>query len=49
MKGGIVYDGMTLDEVWPAKTPFGVHWWVNPDVLKADAKRIAPGTGGRNT
>jgi hypothetical protein len=45
MKGGIVYDGMTLDEAWPAKTPFGVHWWVNPDVLKADAKRITPADG----
>jgi Tol biopolymer transport system component/imidazolonepropionase-like amidohydrolase len=45
MKSGIMYDGMTLDEVWPAKTPFGVHWWVNPDVLKADAKRITPGDG----
>jgi imidazolonepropionase-like amidohydrolase len=39
MKGGVLYDGNTLDEVWPAKTPFGVHWWVNPDVLKADKRR----------
>ena len=42
MKGGIVYDGITLDEVWPAKTPFGAHWWVNPDALKADKKAITP-------
>ena len=42
MKGGIVYDGMTLDEVWPPKTPFGVHWWVNSDALKADKKAITP-------
>jgi cytosine/adenosine deaminase-related metal-dependent hydrolase len=43
MKGGIVYDANTLDEVWPAKTPFGAHWWVNPDALKADKKDITPG------
>jgi len=45
VKGGIVYDAMTLDEVWPAKTPFGAHWWVNPDALKADKKAITPGVG----
>jgi hypothetical protein len=39
MKGGVLYDGNTLDEVWPSKTPFGVHWWVNPDALKADKRR----------
>jgi hypothetical protein len=42
MKGGILYDAMTLDEVWPAKTPYGPHWWVNPDALKADKKDITP-------
>jgi hypothetical protein len=44
MKGGVVYDGNTLDEVWPAKTPFGTHWWVNPDALKGDTKAITPVT-----
>jgi len=39
MKGGVLYDAGTLDEVWPAKTPFGVHWWVNPDALKAGKVR----------
>jgi len=47
MKGGVLYDGMTLNEVWPAKTPFGVHWWVNPDALKADRKVIAPPASAR--
>jgi hypothetical protein len=45
MKGGILYDAMTLDEVWPAKTPYGAHWWVNPDALKADRKVIMPAVG----
>ncbi|MDQ6827799.1 MAG: amidohydrolase family protein, partial [Gemmatimonadota bacterium] len=39
MKGGVLLDANTLDEVWPAKTPYGAHWWVNPDALKADKKR----------
>ena len=42
MKGGVLYDGNTLDEVWPAKTPFGAHWWVNADALEADTKAITP-------
>lgn len=40
MKGGIMYDANSLDEVWPGKTPFGVHWWVNGDALKADKKVV---------
>lgn len=47
VKGGIVYDAMSLDEVWPAKTPYGVHWWVNPDALKADKKGITPAEGAK--
>jgi Tol biopolymer transport system component len=39
MKGGVLYDANTLDEVWPTKKAFGAHWWVNPDALKADKKR----------
>ena len=42
MKGGVAYDANTLDEVWPAKTPYGAHWWVNADALKADKKVIQP-------
>jgi hypothetical protein len=42
MKGGVMYDAMSLDEVWPARTPYGVHWWVNPDALKADKRGITP-------
>jgi len=42
MKGGVLYDGTTLEELWPTKTPYGAHWWVNPDALKADKKGITP-------
>jgi Tol biopolymer transport system component len=47
MKGGVMYDAMSLDEVWPATTPYGTHWWVNPDALKADRKSITPAASGR--
>jgi hypothetical protein len=29
MQGGIVRDGMTLDEVWPTPRPYGNRWWVD--------------------
>lgn len=39
MIGGVLHDGGSLDELWPARTAYGAHWWTNPDALKADAKR----------
>ncbi len=27
MKDGVLYRGETLDQVWPAKVPFGIRWW----------------------
>jgi Tol biopolymer transport system component/imidazolonepropionase-like amidohydrolase len=38
MKGGRLYDGFSLDEVWPKQTPFGKAYWVNDDALKKDVK-----------
>jgi imidazolonepropionase-like amidohydrolase len=32
MKGGVLYDGVTLDEVWPQQKAYGPRPWVNPDV-----------------
>ena len=29
MKNGELYDGDTLDEIWPAKKPLGKFWWSN--------------------
>ncbi len=26
VQGGVVRDGLTLDEVWPNRTPCGEHW-----------------------
>jgi Tol biopolymer transport system component/imidazolonepropionase-like amidohydrolase len=36
MKAGVLYDASTLDEIWPAKQPFGAYYWVNEDALRAD-------------
>ena len=38
MKGGKLYDAMSLDEVWPKATPFGPYYWVNDDVLQQNTK-----------
>lgn len=40
MKGGILYDGMTLDEHWPQQRPFGPHYWVDEDALRNDVRPI---------
>lgn len=36
MKGGVLYDATTLDEVWPTQRPFGPHYWVDDDALRND-------------
>ncbi len=40
VKGGIVYDDETLDEVWPRQRPYGTPYWVVPDALKSDRKPV---------
>ncbi len=36
MKGGILYQADTLDEIWPETRPFGPYYWVNDDALRMD-------------
>jgi hypothetical protein len=36
MKGGVLHDAATLDEVWPTARPFGPYYWVDEDALRAD-------------
>jgi Tol biopolymer transport system component len=36
MKGGVLYDGTTLDQVWPKQIPFGENYWVFPPALLND-------------
>ena len=34
VKGGVVYDDDTLDELWPRRRPYGTPYWLVPDALK---------------
>jgi Tol biopolymer transport system component len=42
MKGGRLYDGMTLDEKWPQNKPFGEPYWANPDASRTDVRTLRP-------
>ena len=39
-KGGVVYVGDTLDEVWPRQRKYGNYFWINPDALKTDDRPL---------
>jgi hypothetical protein len=39
MKGGTLYDAMSLDQLWPRTVPFGPTYWVNEDMLQNNTKR----------
>lgn len=36
MKGGVLYDAMSLDEVWPRQRPYGPMTWIEADALRSD-------------
>jgi hypothetical protein len=38
MKGGVLYNADTLDEVWPASVPFGDDYWVFPPAMRSDTR-----------
>ncbi len=40
MKGGILYEADTLDEIWPESRPFGERCWVDEDALQTNDKPI---------
>ncbi|MCC6773502.1 MAG: PD40 domain-containing protein [Gemmatimonadaceae bacterium] len=40
MKGGVLYDAMSLDQVWPRAIPFGPTYWVNDDALQMNSKGV---------
>ena len=39
MKGGLLYDAMSLDQLWPKAVPFGPKYWVNEDALQMNTKK----------
>jgi len=40
MKDGRLYDGNTLDEVWPESRPYGPRPWLNTDQLRLGTTKI---------
>ncbi len=40
VQGGVVYDGDTLDEVWPKPKPYGERWWVDPAGWLSDDRPV---------
>ena len=43
VKGGIVYEGDTLDEVWPRERAFGEYYWVDEEALRQDVRGVGGG------
>ena len=35
MKGGVLYEADTLDEVWPTQTPFGPNYWMDDVIYRS--------------
>ena len=40
MKNGRLYDGETLDEIWPRSIKYGDYYWVVPEMYRIDEKRV---------
>ena len=40
MKGGVLYDAGSLDELWPRPRKFGDYSWVVPDVYRSDTRPV---------
>ena len=40
MKGGILYDGMTLDELWPSERPYGARPWLHEEVWRGGPRPV---------
>ncbi len=40
MKGGILYDGTTLDEIWPNARAYGARPWLHDDVWRAGPRPV---------
>ena len=40
MKGGVLYDADTLDEIWPRERPYGAYPWVEPRIFSSDDRPV---------
>ena len=41
IKGGIIYEGESLDEIWPEERPFGDYYWVDVEMLRNDQRPVS--------
>jgi Tol biopolymer transport system component/imidazolonepropionase-like amidohydrolase len=48
MKNGRVYEGNTLNEIWPRQRAMPKQWWMTHDALTPDAGAAGSGTGTNN-
>lgn len=40
MKGGVLYDAATLNEIWPKPKSFGEYYWIDSNAFKTDTLSI---------
>jgi hypothetical protein len=40
MKGGILYEGMTLDEIWPNPRAYGARPWLHEEVWRSGPRPV---------
>ncbi len=40
MKGGVLFEADTMDEVWPSATPFGPYYWVDDEIYRSGVKSV---------
>ena len=40
MKGGVLYDADTLDEIWPQERSYGAYPWADPDIFPSDDRSV---------
>jgi adenine deaminase len=38
MKSGVLYDAMSLDQLWPRAVPFGPNYWVDAESMQRNVK-----------
>ena len=38
IKGGLVYEADTLNQIWPEEVPFGPYYWVDEEIYRNDVR-----------
>ena len=40
MKDGVLYDGDTLDEIWPEAKPYGEYPWLLEEIYEMEVRPV---------